>query len=101
VQGATLGSNFLPTDGRGRIYPYFTPSYDARYISAADLLNGSTTGAAEWRGGAFGIKRARIDGSGSDAARPDAGDRSLGAIAGIDAEREFCYAARRSSTRSR
>jgi adenylate cyclase len=41
VQGATLGSNFLPTDGRGRIYPYFTPSYDARYISAADLLNGS------------------------------------------------------------
>jgi adenylate cyclase len=41
VQGATLGSNFLPTDGRGRIYPYFTPSYEARYISAADLLNGS------------------------------------------------------------
>jgi adenylate cyclase len=41
VQGATLGSNFLPTDGRGRIYPYFTPSYDARYISAADVLNGS------------------------------------------------------------
>ena len=41
VQGATLGSNFLPTDGRGRIYPYFTPSYEARYISAADVLNGS------------------------------------------------------------
>ncbi|MGB9382484.1 CHASE2 domain-containing protein [Candidatus Binatus sp.] len=41
VQGATLGSNFLPTDRHGRIYPYFTPSYDARYISAADLLNGS------------------------------------------------------------
>jgi adenylate cyclase len=41
VEGATLGSNFLPTDRRGRIYPYFTPSYDARYISAADLLDGS------------------------------------------------------------
>ncbi len=41
VQGAALGSNFLPTDGRGRIYPYFTPSYEARYISAADVLNGS------------------------------------------------------------
>jgi len=41
VQGATLGSNFLPTDGRGRVYPYFTPSYEARYISAADVLNGS------------------------------------------------------------
>jgi adenylate cyclase len=41
VEGATLGDNFLPTDRRGRIYPYFTPSYDARYISAADLLDGS------------------------------------------------------------
>jgi adenylate cyclase len=41
VEGATLGTHFLPADGRGRIYPYFTPSYYARYISAADLLNGS------------------------------------------------------------
>ncbi|MFZ2061150.1 MAG: CHASE2 domain-containing protein [Candidatus Binatus sp.] len=41
VEGATLGTHFLPTDSRGRIYPYFTPSYYARYISAADLLNGS------------------------------------------------------------
>jgi adenylate cyclase len=41
VEGATLGTHFLPTDSRGRIYPYFTPSYVARYISAADLLNGS------------------------------------------------------------
>jgi len=41
VEGATLGGNFLPTDRRGRIYPYFTPSYEARYISAADLLDGS------------------------------------------------------------
>ena len=41
VKGATLGTLFLPTDRRGRAYPYFTPSYEARYISAADLLNGS------------------------------------------------------------
>jgi adenylate cyclase len=41
VEGATLGSNFLPTDQHGRVYPYFTPFYDNRYISAADLLNGS------------------------------------------------------------
>jgi adenylate cyclase len=41
VEGATLGTHFLPTDRRGRIYPYFMPPYEARYISAADLLNGS------------------------------------------------------------
>jgi serine phosphatase RsbU (regulator of sigma subunit) len=40
VNGATLGPLSLPTDRHGRIYPYFTPSYEARYISAADLLNG-------------------------------------------------------------
>jgi len=41
VLGASVGSIFLPSDAHGRIYPYFTPSYDARYISAADLLKGS------------------------------------------------------------
>jgi adenylate cyclase len=41
VLGAKLGSLFVPTDRHGQIYPYFTPSYDARYISAADLLDGS------------------------------------------------------------
>jgi adenylate cyclase len=41
VLGAKLGTLFLPTDSRGRMYPYFTPSYVARYISAGDLLNGS------------------------------------------------------------
>jgi signal transduction histidine kinase len=41
VQGAALGGLFVPTDRHGRAYPYFTPSYEARYISAADLLNGS------------------------------------------------------------
>ena len=41
VQGARLPALFVPTDAHGRIYPYFTPSYNARYISAADLLSGS------------------------------------------------------------
>jgi adenylate cyclase len=41
VQGARLGPLFVPTDRHGRIYPYFTPSYAIRYISAANLLNGS------------------------------------------------------------
>src|SRR5258708_15490127 len=41
VLGARLGTLFLPTDSRGRMYPYFTPSYVARYISAGDLLNRS------------------------------------------------------------
>jgi len=41
VKGARLGPLFLPTDQHGRVYPYFTPFYDARSISAADLLNGS------------------------------------------------------------
>ena len=41
VQGATLGSFFFPSDRNGRVYPYFMPFYDARFISAADLLDGS------------------------------------------------------------
>ena len=51
VQGVTLADRFLPTDWRGRAFPYFTKSYDARYISAADLLNGSYD-PAQFRGGA-------------------------------------------------
>ena len=41
VKGATLGSFFFPSDRNGRVYPYFMPFYDARFISAADLLDGS------------------------------------------------------------
>jgi adenylate cyclase len=41
VRGAKLPSVFVPTDRHGRIYPYFTPSYSGRYVSAADLLKGS------------------------------------------------------------
>ncbi len=41
VQGAIVGGDLIPTDGHARAYPYFTPSYENRYISAADLLDGS------------------------------------------------------------
>ncbi len=41
VQGALLGDLFIPSDWRGRAYPYFTPSLTNRYVSAADLLDGS------------------------------------------------------------
>ncbi len=51
VQGARLPALFVPTDAHGRIYPYFTPSYNARYISAADLLSG-TYDPAGFRGAA-------------------------------------------------
>ena len=37
---ARINSSARPT-GAAAIYPYFTPSYDARYISAADLLDGT------------------------------------------------------------
>jgi serine phosphatase RsbU (regulator of sigma subunit) len=50
VQGASVGSAFIPTDARGRVYPHFTPSYEIRYISAADLLDRSYDPAA-LRGG--------------------------------------------------
>jgi serine phosphatase RsbU (regulator of sigma subunit) len=41
VQGATLGNFFVPTDSHGRAYPYFTPQYVNRYLSAADVLSPS------------------------------------------------------------
>ena len=41
VQGGSVDGAFIPTDERARVYPYFTPSYDSRYISAADLLDRS------------------------------------------------------------
>lgn len=41
IRGATVGSFFIPTDGKGRAYPYFTPPDDERFVSAADLLDGS------------------------------------------------------------
>jgi adenylate cyclase len=49
IKGATLGNVLFPTDVRGRAYPYFSKSYDYRYISAADLLDG-TRPAGELRG---------------------------------------------------
>lgn len=41
VRGAVLGDLFMPTDRHALAYPYFTPSLDVRYVSAADLLQGS------------------------------------------------------------
>lgn len=31
----------LPTDGRGRVWPYFSKSDKAKYVSARDILNGT------------------------------------------------------------
>jgi len=39
VQGGSVDGVFIPTDEHARVYPYFTPSYEGRYISAADLLD--------------------------------------------------------------
>jgi adenylate cyclase len=41
VRGATLDDMFMPTDWRARAYPYYTPFEMARYVSAADLMEGS------------------------------------------------------------
>lgn len=46
VQGGSVDGVFIPTDARGRVYPYFTQSYETRYISAADLLDKSYDPAA-------------------------------------------------------
>jgi adenylate cyclase len=40
VQGVRVGDQFFPTDRRGYAYPYFSPSVDFRYVSAADILDG-------------------------------------------------------------
>ena len=41
VRGGSVDGIFIPTDTHGRVYPHFTPSYEIRYISAADLLDRS------------------------------------------------------------
>jgi len=41
VEGGSVAGLFIPTDGHARVYPYFSPSYVNRYVSAADLLDGS------------------------------------------------------------
>jgi len=41
IEAATLSDVLFRTDVRGRAYPYFSKSYDYRYISAADLLDGT------------------------------------------------------------
>ena len=65
------------------------PFYDARFISAADLLDGSYD-PARLQGAAvlLGIKRDRIGGLEPDSAWPDAGGRGLGANARVDDDRK-------------
>lgn len=41
VLGSSVDGVFIPTDAHDRAYPYFTPSYENRYISAANLLDRS------------------------------------------------------------
>jgi adenylate cyclase len=41
VQGGILDGLFIPTDEHGRAYPYFSRSFEGRYISAADVLDPS------------------------------------------------------------
>jgi serine phosphatase RsbU (regulator of sigma subunit)/CHASE2 domain-containing sensor protein len=41
IRGVIVGDRFVPTDTQGRAYPYFTPTSDDHYISAADILDGS------------------------------------------------------------
>ena len=41
IRGASIGKTFIATDREGRAYPYFSPSYDDRYISASDILDPS------------------------------------------------------------
>jgi adenylate cyclase len=41
VRGAKLGNFFIPTDRNARAYPHYSPAYELRYISAADLLDKS------------------------------------------------------------
>jgi serine phosphatase RsbU (regulator of sigma subunit) len=51
IRGAVVGDRFVPTDAQGRAYPYFTPADEDRYISAADILDG-TYDVAQLRGAA-------------------------------------------------
>ena len=49
IEAARLSDVSFPTDVRGHALPYFSKSYEGRYISAADLLDG-TRPPAELRG---------------------------------------------------
>jgi serine phosphatase RsbU (regulator of sigma subunit)/CHASE2 domain-containing sensor protein len=46
VTGVRVGDMVLPTDRRGRAWPWFTPPLAHRYISAAALLDGTADRAA-------------------------------------------------------
>ena len=50
VKGAQLADRFLPTDGRAGAWLHFTPSLEGRYLSAADVLDGTERAAQQLNG---------------------------------------------------
>ena len=77
VRGATVGDAFFPTDRHGYAYPYFTPSYELRYISAADILDGSLKTSAFKNGAVFlGFTRLGL--------AADQVQNPLGLVAGVE-----------------
>ncbi|MEH6647324.1 CHASE2 domain-containing protein [Sulfitobacter sp.] len=40
IEGVVLARQLVPTASDGTVWPYLTPSNQARYVSASDLLNG-------------------------------------------------------------
>ena len=68
---------FCPTDRHGFAYPYFTPSVDDRYVSAADVLDGSFNPSA-FKDGAVFLGFTRL-GIGADQAQDP-----LGLVPGVE-----------------
>lgn len=40
IEGVVVARQLVPTAADGSVWPYLTPSNDARYVSAADVLTG-------------------------------------------------------------
>ena len=77
VRGASVGDAFFPTDRHGYAYPYFTPSFEIRYISAADILDGSFKTSAFKDGAVFlGFTRLGL--------AADQVENPLGLVAGVE-----------------
>ena len=95
VKGATLGSFFFPSDRNGRVYPYFMPFYDARFISAADLLDGSYD-PARLQGAAvlLGSSATGLADLSQTPLGTDAGGRGLGTNARVDDDGKSAAASR-------
>jgi adenylate cyclase len=77
VLGASVAGAFFPTDRNGYAYPYFTPSFDDRYISAADVLDG-TYDVSAFNDGAVFLGFTRLGLAADQAETP------LGLVAGVE-----------------